>query len=430
MIDRYTRKEMKNIWSEDTKYKFWLDIELAVCEAWAEEGVIPLSDIKKLKKAKLEKKNITEAFNTTKHDMTAFLLAAGKNLGDESRWLHLGLTSSDVMDTAFSLQIVSAIDLIHKDLEKIIEVLGQKALEYKDTPIIGRTHGIHAEPTTFGLKLLIWHEEMQRNLTRLNLAKKDIQVGKISGAVGTHATIPPSIEDKVCKKLSLEVAKVSSQILQRDRHAACLSVLGVIASSLEKFATELRSLQRTDIGEVEEHFGEGQTGSSSMPHKKNPELSERICGLARVIRANVIPGLENVALWHERDISHSSVERIIFPDSFIALDYILNIFLTVITELKVNKENMLNNMEKTKGLIYSQRLLLQLVEKGLSRQKAYSIVQQNALKSLNNKLNFKDLILKDKQVSQVISAEELDDIFDYSYYYRYVDHSFKRVGLL
>jgi adenylosuccinate lyase len=365
----------------------------------------------------------------THHDMTAFLESVADGLGPESRWIHLGLTSSDVMDTALSLQLVEATDLLQRDVAALLEVLEARAREHKDTLIMGRTHGVHAEPTTFGLKLAVWVDEMRRNARRLAEAKAQIAVGKISGAVGTHATVPPSVEESACQRLGLEAAPASNQVLQRDREAHWMSTLGVIAASLEKFALEIRGLQRTEVLEAEEPFSEGQTGSSAMPHKRNPEKCERICGLARVIRGNVVVALENVALWHERDISHSSAERIILPDSAILLDYMLDLFTWIMRGLLVYPDNMRENIERSQGLVFSQRVLLALIEKGLSRQDAYKLVQRNAMRAWKERSPFPALIEADPDVAAHLSREELAGLFDYGFYTRYVDDVFARLAL-
>jgi adenylosuccinate lyase len=430
MIDRYSRPRMKQVWSDENKYSKWLQVELAVCEAWTEAGVIPLEDMEKLRGATYNHQRMQEIFERTRHDVTAFLRSVTEGLGDESRWLHLGLTSSDVWDTATNLQMVEAAHLLLEDSEELRDALREKAIAYRDTPMMGRTHGVHAEPITFGLKLALWWDEMGRQLERLQQALHSIAVGKISGAVGTHATVPPSVEERVCHRIGLEVAPVSNQIVQRDRHAHFVSTLALIAASLEKFATEIRSLQRTEVREVEEPFNEGQTGSSSMPHKRNPELSERVCGLARLIRGHSITALENVALWHERDISHSSAERLILPDSCLALDYILDLFTQVMMGLRVYPQRMWQNIESTHGLLFSQRILLALVEKGLSRETAYELVQRNSMRSWDEDLDFFELMKSDKDVASYIAADELTDLFDYGYYLRYVEDTFQRVGLV
>ena len=359
----------------------------------------------------------------------AFLGSVSESLGEESRFIHLGLTSSDVMDTALSLQIIEAAEILTQDVKELISALAQTAIEHKYTPMIGRTHGVHAEPISFGLKLAIWVEEMRRNLRRLSEAKRAMAVGKISGAVGTYATVPPEIEQKACHKLGLTPAPVSNQILQRDRHAQFTTTLAIIASSLEKFATEIRGLQRTEVREIEEPFGTGQTGSSAMPHKRNPELCERICGLARLVRGHALTAMENIALWHERDISHSSTERITLPDSCLTLDYCLTLFTSIIKGLQVNAQKMKRNIELTRGLVFSQRVMLALIDKGLSRQKAYELTQRNAMKCWKGNKNFLSLLKADTEVTAVLTQAELESLFDYQYYLRYVDEIFERLGL-
>ena len=429
MIDRYSRARMKRVWSDESKYAKWLEVELAVCEGWAEEGVIPWDDMERLRGARYDQERMEEVFQRTQHDVTAFLSSVTQGLGDEGRWLHLGLTSSDVMDTALGLQLGEAAQILVEDVDELREALKAVAMTYWDTPMIGRTHGIHAEPITFGLKLALWLDEMSRQRDRLQQATEAVRVGKISGAVGTHATVPPQLEERVCRRLGLKVAPISSQVVQRDRHAHFVTTLALIGASLEKFATEIRSLQRTEIREVEEPFGEGQTGSSSMPHKRNPELSERVCGLARLIRGHSVTALENVALWHERDISHSSAERIILPDSSMALDYMLGLFTRVVRGLKVYPQRMLQNMEDTRGLLFSQRVLLALVEKGLPREAAYELVQRNAMRSWDEGLDFRELLKSDESVTSHISADELVGLFDYGYYLKHVKDTFRRIGL-
>ena len=429
MIDRYSRPAMKRVWSDESKYGKWLQVELAACEAWTEEGTIPPEDMAKLRHAAYDHTRMEQALARTRHDVTAFLRSITETLGEEGRWLHLGLTSSDVIDTALGLQLVEAGELLAQDVEALREAIRKLAITHRDTPMMGRTHGVHAEPTTFGLKLAVWWDEIGRQRDRLDAAVKSIRVGKISGAVGTHATVPPKIEERVCRLLGLDSAPVSSQIVQRDRHAHFVVTLALIAASLEKFATEIRSLQRTEVREVEEPFAEGQTGSSSMPHKRNPELSERVCGLARLIRGHSVTALENVALWHERDISHSSAERLILPDSCLALDYILDIFTGVIRGLRVHPERMKANMETTRGLVFSQRVLLALIEKGLPREAAYHIVQRNSMSSWDEGADFRELLRADSDVGQHLTADELNGLFDYGYYLRYVKDSFQRLGL-
>ncbi|MCH8864285.1 MAG: adenylosuccinate lyase [Chloroflexi bacterium] len=429
MIERYSRPAMKKIWTEENKFNKWLEVEIAVCDAWAESGVIPREAIAKIKLARCNIKRMDEILQETHHDMTAFLGAVSESLGDESRFIHLGLTSSDVMDTALSLQIVEAAGILTQDIKELIAVLAQKAMEHKYTPMIGRTHGIHAEPITFGLKLAIWVEEMRRNLHRLTEAHKGIAVGKISGAVGTYATIPPEVEQKACRKLGLTPAPVSNQVLQRDRHAQFITTLAIISGSLEKFATEIRGLQRTEVGEVGEPFGSTQTGSSAMPHKRNPELCERVTGLARLVRGYALTSMENIALWHERDISHSSTERIIFPDACLVLDYTLGIFTNVMKGLEVYPRRMKKNIDMSKGLFNSQRVMLAMIDKGLSRKAAYELVQRNAMRAWKGNKEFSRLLKADPEVTAVLPAEELDSLFDLQYYLRNVDEIFERVGL-
>ena len=430
MIDRYSRPAMKHVWSEEHKYQLWLKVELAVCEAWTEEGVIPLEDMERLRHAKYDHQRMMDILATVRHETNAFLSSITEGIGPEGRWLHLGLTSSDKLDTALGLQLAEAGDLLLQDMDEAITALENLAVRYKDTVMMGRTHGVHAEPITFGLKMALWWEEMRRQRGRLVDALETVRVGKISGAVGTHATVPPSVEDRVCERLGLEVAAVSNQIVQRDRYAHFIQTLALIAASLEKFATEIRSLQRTEIRELEEPFDEGQKGSSSMPHKRNPELAERICGLARLVRGHSVTALENVALWGERDISHSSAERIILPDACLSLDYILSIFTRVVADLRVYPERMWANVEGTKGLVFSQRVLLALVDKGLAREDAYAIVQRNAMRGWDYGEDFRELIKSDPEVSPYLSREEVDEFFDYGYYTRYVDDTFQRLGLL
>jgi adenylosuccinate lyase len=429
MIERYSRPRMKKTWSDENKFDQWLKVEIAVCEAWAELGEIPQEEIVKIRKASYNLDRVAEFLKVTHHDMTAFLNSVAESLGEESRFIHLGLTSSDVMDTALGLQLTQAAEILAKDVAELISVLKNKAVEHKYTIMMGRTHGVHAEPTTFGLKIALWTEEMKRNAQRLAEARKNISVGKISGAVGTYATVPPQVEKIACAKLRLTPAPISSQIIQRDRHAQFVTTLAIIASSLEKFATEIRGLQRTEVREVEEPFEAGQTGSSAMPHKRNPELCERICGLARLIRGHALTSLENIALWHERDISHSSTERIILPDSCLAVDYMLSIFTSIMKGLKVYPENMRRNIELTQGLIFSQRVLLALINKGLPREEAYKIVQDNAMKAWEGKKDFLSLLEADRQITARLSKKELKSLFDYGYYLKHVDEVFERLGL-
>ena len=421
---------MKRVWSDDNKYEKWLAVELAVCEAWCDEGVIPSEDMARLRSARYDPQRMDEIFQTTRHDVTAFISSITGTIGPEGRWLHLGLTSSDMLDTGLDLQLVEAGGLLLEEMDRAIAALAEQALRHKDTLMMGRTHGVHAEPMTLGLKLALWWDEMIRQRERLEAALETVRVGKISGAVGTHATVPPSVEERVCWQLGLKVAGISNQVIQRDRYAYFVMTLALIAASLEKFATEVRSLQRTEIHELEEPFGHGQTGSSSMPHKRNPELAERICGLARLIRGNSVTALENVALWGERDISHSSAERIILPDSCLALDYILSIFTRIIEGLRVFPERMYANIESSMGLVFSQRALLELVDKGLSREEAYRIVQTNAARCWDEGRDFRELLKSDGTVAAYLSPAELESLFDYGYYTRYVDDTFRRLGLL
>ena len=420
---------MKKVWTDESKFEKWLQVEIAVCEAWAELGAIPKEALPKIKNASFNIKRIDEILRRTHHDMTAFIGAVAESLGEESRFIHLGLTSSDVIDTALSLQLVAAADLLDQDIAEFIAVLKEKAVAHQHTIMMGRTHGVHAEPTTFGLKLALWVEEMKRNAQRLVEARKAIAVGKISGAVGTYATVTPEVEKIACAKLGLEAAPISSQIVQRDRHAQFVTTLAIIASSLEKFATEIRGLQRTEILEVEEPFEEGQTGSSAMPHKRNPELCERISGLARLVRGYALTSLENISLWHERDISHSSTERIILPDSCLVLDYVLYLFTYIMKGLRVYPEHMKENLEVTKGLVFSQRVMLALIDKGLSRQESYEMVQRSAMKAWQDRTSFFDLLSGDPDISKHLSKSELEGIFDYGYFLRHVGAIFERLGL-
>jgi adenylosuccinate lyase len=429
MIERYSQPQMKRVWSDETKFDKWLKVEIAVCEAWAELGVIPREAVPKIKLARVNIKRMEEILKETHHDMTAFLGSVSESLGDESRFIHLGLTSSDIIDTALSLQLVESAELLSQDMKELISVLAEKAIKHKYTAMIGRTHGVHAEPISFGLKLALWTQEIRRNRLRLTEAKKAIAVGKISGVVGTYATLSPEVEEKACAKLGLTPAPVSSQILQRDRHAQFVTTLAIISSSLEKFATEIRGLQRTETREAEEPFEAGQTGSSAMPHKRNPELCERICGLARLVRGYALTSMENIALWHERDISHSSTERIILPDSCLLVDYSLSIFTSVMRGLQVYPQRMKKNIGLTKGLIFSQRVMLALINKGLSRQKAYELVQRNAMKAWKGNKNFLSLLKADPEVTATLPPAELEPLFDEQYYLRYIDDIFRRLGL-
>lgn len=430
MIERYTRPEMGNIWTEENKFKAWLEVEILACEAWAELGQIPWEDVRKIRaNAKINVERIKEIEAQTHHDVVAFTRAVAETLGPESKWVHYGLTSTDVVDTALSYLLKQANAILKKDLERLIQVLKEKALKHKYTLMMGRTHGVHAEPTTFGLKLALWYAEMKRNLERFERAAREVAFGKISGAVGTFANIDPFVERYVCEKLGLTPAPISTQTLQRDRHAHYLSVLALIATSLEKFAVEIRGLQKTEMREVEEYFDRGQKGSSAMPHKRNPVGSENISGLARVIRGYMVSAYDNVPLWHERDISHSSVERIILPDATILLNYMLNRFAGIVERLTVYEENMRQNMERSYGLIYSQRVLLTLINKGLKREEAYDLVQANAMKAWETGQPFKSLLEQEEAIQKWLTPQELEQLFDPAYHTKHVDLLFKRVGI-
>lgn len=430
MIERYSLPKMSSIWQDEFKFKTMLEIEILALEALAKLNQIPKATVLRIKKkAKFNLTKIKKIEEKTQHDVVAFVTCVAQNIGSDAKYLHLGLTSSDLLDTTLGVQLKAASDILIEDLQRLRKVLFQKAKKYKEMVCIGRTHGIHAEPTTFGLKLALWFAETRRNLKRLLQAKEEVSVGKISGAVGTYANIDPRVEIYICKKLGLNPATISTQIIQRDVYAQYVATLAVIGSSLEKFALEIRHLQRTEVREVEEPFGKGQKGSSAMPHKRNPVICERICGLARLLRANVQVALENVALWHERDISHSSVERIIMPDSTIVLDYMLNKFIEVLEGLLVYPDNMLENLVKTKGLIFSQRVLLELMHRGLPRQQAYTIVQRCAMKSWRENSDFKENLFQDKKVLQYLNQKDLQRIFDLDYYLRNVNKIFRKVGL-
>lgn len=430
MIERYTRPEMGAIWTEENKYQAWLEVEILACEAWSELGVIPSDDVKKIRQnASFDVDRILAIEEETRHDVVAFTRAVSETLGDEKKWVHYGLTSTDVVDTALSYLLKQANAIIRKDLERFIEILKNKAIEHKHTVMMGRTHGVHAEPTTFGLKLSLWYQEMLRNLERFNAAAEVIETGKLSGAVGTYANIDPAVEAYVCEKLGLKPAPVSTQTLQRDRHAQYVSVLALIATSIEKFATEIRGLQKTETREVEEFFAKGQKGSSAMPHKRNPIGSENMTGMARVVRGYMMTAYENVALWHERDISHSSAERVILPDATIAVDYMLNRFSRIVDNLTVFPENMKRNIDRTHGVIFSQRVLLSLIDHGMSREEAYDLVQPNAMKAWETETHFRTLIEQEPRITEVLSQDQIDDCFDYTYHLKNVDQIFARIGL-
>jgi adenylosuccinate lyase len=430
MIDRYTRPEMGAIWTEENRFKAWLEVEILADEAWAELGVIPKEDVAKIRQnASFNIDRIKEIEEETRHDVVAFTRAVSETLGEERKWVHYGLTSTDVVDTAWSYLIKQANNILLKDIENFIEILKNKAQEHKYTVMMGRTHGVHAEPTTFGLKLALWYEEMKRNLERFKQAAEGIEYGKISGAVGTYANIDPFIEKYVCEKLGTKPAPISTQTLQRDRHAHYMSTIALIATSIEKFAVEIRGLQKSEIREVEEAFAKGQKGSSAMPHKRNPIGSENMTGMARVIRGYMLTAYENVPLWHERDISHSSAERIIIPDATIALNYMLNRFGNIVKNLTVFPENMKRNMERTHGLIYSQRVLLALIDKGLAREEAYDTVQPKTMESWETQVPFRTLIEAEEKITSKLSPEEIADCFDYNYHLKNVDTIFERLGL-
>ncbi|MGD2279122.1 MAG: adenylosuccinate lyase [Candidatus Omnitrophota bacterium] len=430
MIERYSRPEMSRIWTEDNRFQKMLEVEILACEAFAKLGLIPKEAAKIIKdKAEVSARRIKEIEEKTHHDVVAFIKNVSENVGEEAKYFHYGLTSSDVLDTALSVQMVEAIDLIIDGAGDLIKVLREKALEHKKTAMMGRSHGVHAEPITFGLKMALYFREMQRNLQRLESAREQIAVGKISGSVGTFANVDPFVEEYVCKKLGLKPAHVSSQVLQRDRHAYYLNVLALAGATLEKIALEVRGLQKTEIGEVQEYFAKGQTGSSSMPHKKNPIICERICGLARVLRGNAMAAIENIALWHERDISHSSVERIILPDSTILLDYMLDKAKDLVSKLVVNEKKMLENLEISKGMVYSQHVMLELIKKGATRMEAYDIVQEASLVAHKTKKGLKDLLLKNDKMSRYMSQGEIEDCFSLEYHLRHIDKIFKNIGL-
>ena len=430
MIERYTLTKMGNIWSDEHKFEIMLKIEILACEAMSKLGIIPKPALEKIRKnAKFDIEEIKRLEEKTKHDVVAFINNVGQHLGPEARYLHMGLTSSDLLDTALSIQCVEASDILIADLKKFLAVLKEKSKKYKDTSCIARTHGVHAEPTTFGLKLAVWYDETARNLKRMELARENIRIGKLSGAVGTYANIDPHVEEYVCEKLDLKPANVATQVIQRDHHCEFITTLALIGSSLNKFATEIRLLQKTEVLEVEEPFFKGQIGSSAMPHKRNPVTCERISGLSRLLRANAQAAFENIVLWHERDISHSSVERVILPDSAIILNYMLHKFIPIMDGLLVYPKNMVASLGKTNGLIYSQRVLLELMKKGLTREAAYEIIQSCAMQVWQETSEFKDVLYRDRRVRKYLKPNEIDACFDIKYYTRYRDLIFKRVGL-
>ena len=428
MIPRYTNPEMGGIWSDQRRYETWLDVELAATDAMAEAGLVPADAARELReKAAFDISRIEAIEQVTQHDVIAFTTAVAEHVGAAARWLHFGLTSSDVVDTAQAIQMREACDLIVKDIAELMEAVRLRADEHRRTPMIGRTHGVHAEPMTLGLKLALWYAELRRDLDRILSARDAVAVGKISGAVGTFAHLDPQIEERVCARLGLQPAPVSSQVIQRDRHAQLLTTLAIVGASLEKFALEIRGLQKTEIGEVEEPFAKGQKGSSAMPHKRNPIGCEQITGLARLLRGNATAALENVALWHERDISHSSVERVILPDSFIALDHMLRRFTRIVRGMVVYPERMRENLERSRGVVFSGSVLLELARRGISREQAYEWVQRNAMRSFHEQRDFKSLLLADADITGVLSATEVEKAFDLNDQFRNVDAIFERV---
>jgi len=430
MISRYSRKEMSDLWTDEAQFQAWLDVELAACWAWAKLGKIPMEDVDKLyENAGFDVDRIKEIEAKTRHDVVAFTRAVSETLGDEKKWVHYGLTSTDVVDTAWGVRLKKANAILLEGLEHIVDVLAEKARAHKFTIMMGRTHGIHAEPTTFGLKCALWYAEMKRNLERFKKAAADVEFGKLSGSVGTFANIPPEVEEYTCEKLGLSPAPISTQTLQRDRHAYYLSTLALIGSTMEKMAVEVRHLQRSELREAEEAFRKGQKGSSSMPHKRNPVSSENITGCARVLRGYMVTAYENIPLWHERDISHSSAERIILPDATTLLDYMLNRFAGVIENLVVFEDNMESNIWKTQGLVFSQRLLHKLIDRGMPREQAYDTVQPLAMKSWEEQTLFKPIVEADKTITEALTQDEVDEAFDLDHHTRNVDVIFKRVGL-
>lgn len=430
MIERYSRPEMARIWTEENKFKAWMEVEILSCEAWSELGIIPREDVQVLRdNASFNIDRIYEIELETRHDVIAFTRAVSETLGPERKWVHYGLTSTDVVDTALGYILKQANEIIEKDIVQFIEILKEKAVQYKHTPMMGRTHGVHAEPTTFGLKMALWHEEMKRNLDRFRAAADGVQFGKISGAVGTYANIDPFVEEYVCSKLGTKAAPISTQTLQRDRHADYMATLALIASSLDKFATEIRALQKSEFREVEEPFSKGQKGSSAMPHKRNPIGCESISGLSRVIRGHMITAYENVPLWHERDISHSSVERIILPDATTLINYMLNRFGNIVKNLTVFPENMKRNMQRTYDVPFSGRVLTKLIDKGFSREQAYDTVQPRAMQAWEEQRSFREIVENAAVITEVLSAEEIADCFDPTWHLKHVDTIFDRLGL-
>ncbi len=428
MIDRYSRKVMRDVWTEENKFSAYLEVEILSCEAWSKLGVIPASDVDKIRaNARFDVSRIREIEEQTRHDVVAFTRAVSESLGEERKWVHYGLTSTDVVDTANGYLLKQADAILLKDMEEFMEVLRSRALEFKSTPCIGRTHGIHADITSFGLKWALWYEEMKRNIRRFKAAAADVEAGKMSGAVGNFANIPPFIQDYVCGKLGIQSADISTQVLQRDRHASYVGTLALVAATLEQMAFEVRNLQRTEVREVEEAFCKGQKGSSAMPHKRNPISSENICGCARVMRGYMLTAYENVALWHERDISHSSTERIVLPDATELLDYMLVRFKGILENLVVYPENMMANIWRTRGVIFAQRVMNALIAKGLSREQAYDMVQPIAMEAWTENKDYKTLLEAAPEVTNILSREELDGCFTLDYYFKNVDEIFSRV---
>ncbi|HUG16495.1 MAG TPA: adenylosuccinate lyase [Thermomicrobiales bacterium] len=430
MIERYTLPEMGAIWSEQGKIELWLAVEKAVCEAWARKGIIPESAMPSIRTATCDIERMKEIERETDHDVIAFLRATSETAGDAARFIHLGLTSSDVIDTALALQVVRAADLLLRRLDGAIEAVGSQALKYRGTLMIGRTHGVHAEPITFGFKLAVWYDELRRSRQRLAAARDGMAVGKISGAVGTHANVPPDVEEDVCQQLGLRPAPVSTQIIQRDRHAEFITSLAILASSLDKFAVEIRHLARTEVRELEEPFDPGNQGSSAMPHKRNPHESERISGLARLVRGYALTAMENVVLWHERDISNSSAERVVFPDACILVDYMLHLFTNLVRNWVVYPQRMMANVESTGGAIFSQRAMLALIEAGVDRQRAYKLIQENAMRAWDEGGHLREYLKAEPDVASRLTNDEIDALFDYEYHLRYIDTALERVGLL
>lgn len=430
MIERYSLSPMRDLWTDQARFETWLKVEVLACEAMATLGQVPADALAEIKqRARFDVDRIHEIEATTHHDVVAFITCVAENIGPAGRFVHMGLTSSDVVDTALAYNMRQAAEILIEDVRRLREVVGRRAKEFKRVPMMGRTHGVHAEPTTFGLKLALMYDEFGRALERLERARSVISVGALSGAVGTHANIEPLVEEHVCENLGLRPANISTQILQRDRHAEYMSALAVVASSVERWALEFRHLHRTEVREAEEPFAKGQKGSSAMPHKRNPIICERLCGLARVIRGYAVTALENVALWHERDISHSSSERVIIPDGTVLLDYMLHKLLWLVDGLVVNPDRMLANLEMSHGLIFSQQVMLAMARKGLPRQDAYVIVQRNAMESWNTGRSFKELLMADPEIQEHFSTDELDQIFDLEFHFRAVDSIFQRVGL-